>query len=71
MLHKDYTFTKRHLGILLVIVGAAAIAGLLAIDLLNAGREGGIGPAQQIGLALGALAAFTGLTLIPLGDAPA
>lgn len=71
MLRKDYTFTKRHLGILLVTGGLAALIGLLAIDLLNAGREGGIGPAQQIGLALAALAVSTGLTLIPLGDAPA
>lgn len=71
MLRKDYTFTKRHLGLLLVSGGTVAFFGLLAIDVLNAGREGGIGPAQQLGLFLAVAAVFIGLTLIPLGDAPA
>ncbi len=48
-----------------------AFIAILAIDILNSAREGGIGPAQQIALGACAAAALTGLTLIPLGNAPA
>lgn len=71
MFRDDFTLTKRHLGLLLLIGGAAGFLGILGIDILDAGREGGIGPAQQIALGLCLLAALLGLTLIPLGDQPA
>lgn len=68
---KHYTVSKRQLGIFLLIVGLMALGGIIAIDLLDVGREGGIGPAQQAALALSALMALVGLSLIPLGDRPA
>jgi hypothetical protein len=63
--------TKRQLGWLLLIGGLLAFAAVIAVDVLDAGREGGIGPAQQIALLFSALAALVGLSLLPLGRAPA
>ena len=71
ILSADFTFTKRQIGILLLLAGIAGFAGILAIDVLNVGREGGIGPAQKAGLALCVAMAILGATLIPLGDTPA
>jgi hypothetical protein len=68
---KDFTVTKRHLGIFLLLAGIAGFAGILAIDVLNVGREGGIGPAQKAALGLCVAMAVLGVTLIPLGDTPA
>ncbi len=67
----DYTLTKRHLGWLLILVGAAGFAAILGVDILDAGREGGIGPAQQIGLGLMVALSLVGMTLVPLGSTPA
>lgn len=67
----SYTFTKRTLGLLLFLGGLLGFLGILAIDLLDVGREGGIGPAQQVALSLCVAAAFLGITLIPLGKAEA
>lgn len=66
MFSNHFTLTKRHLGWLLLIGGVAAFAAILAIDILDAGREGGIGPAQQIALGGCVLTALVGLTLIPI-----
>lgn len=63
--------TKRQLGWLLLIGGLLTFAAIIGIDILDAGREGGIGPAQQIALAFCALLSLVGLTLLPLGSAPA
>lgn len=71
MRNHDFTLTKRHLGLLFFVAGVGAFAAILGIDVLDAGREGGIGPAQQIALGLCILLALVGLTLIPLGRAPA
>ena len=71
MFASDFTLTKRHLGLLLLAGGVIALVAILGIDVLDAGREGGIGPAQRIALAVAAAAALLGLTLIPLGNAPA
>lgn len=71
MFRPTFTLTKRHLGLLLAIGGAAAAIAILGVDVLDAGREGGIGPAQQIALAASLVTALVGLTLIPLGSAPA
>jgi hypothetical protein len=71
MLYADFTFTKRQIGWLLLIGGILAFLGIIAIDLLDVGREGGIGPAQQIALVISAATALLGLTLIPLGGMPA
>lgn len=55
----------------MLIGGMGAFFGILAIDLIDVGREGGIGPAQQIALAAALFTSVVGLTLIPLGDRPA
>jgi hypothetical protein len=67
----DKALTKRQLGLLLVALGSLGFLGILAIDLLDIGREGGIGPAQQIALGLMLAAALVGLSLLPLKDRPA
>lgn len=63
--------TKRQLGIGLAIFGALGFLTILSIDLLDAGRQGGIGPAQSLALLLMAALTLVGISLIPLGDAPA
>ena len=68
MLSNHFTLTKCHLGILLVLGGIAAFVVILRPDLIEAGRTGGIGPAQRTALIGAALIALVGLTLIPLGD---
>lgn len=68
MLSKRFTLTKRHLGLLLLIGGAVAFVAILGIDVLDVGREGGIGPAQRMALGGCVLLALVGLTLIPIRD---
>jgi len=69
MLNKS--LTKRQLGLLLLIGGVIGFLGIIAIDVLDVGREGGIGPAQRIALGLMVGLALLGLTLIPMKDTPA
>jgi predicted MFS family arabinose efflux permease len=71
ILSQDFTFTKRQLGTLLLLIGVVGFVGILAIDVLNPDREGGIGPAQSAALGLMIFTALVGLSLIPLGDMPA
>jgi len=71
MFSNHFTFTKRGLGWLLVISGGLGIIGIFGVDILDVGREGGIGPAQQIALGLATVMIVVGLTLIPLGNDPA
>ena len=71
MLSNRFTLTKRHLGLLLLLGGIFGFAAILGIDILDVGREGGIGPAQCIALGGCVLMALVGITLIPLGDQPA
>ena len=68
---QDRPITKKQLGIGLVAVGLVGFVAVLAIDIVDAGRGGGIGPAQSLALFIMAAAAALGMTLIPLGDAPA
>jgi hypothetical protein len=68
---RGYSLSKRDLGILLVLGGTVGLVGVLAIDVLDAGREGGIGPSQQAALAACVGIVLLGLTLIPLGRDPA
>lgn len=71
MLRENFTFTKRQLGILMLLAGILGTVGILAIDLLHAGNESGIGPAQMFALGIMVLVGIIGLTLIPLGNDPA
>lgn len=63
--------SKRQLGIGFVILGVAAAAALLIIDVAGAGRFAGIGPAQRLALLGAGMLILVGVTLIPLGDRPA
>lgn len=71
MLSNSYTLSKRILGLMLVVGGIGGFIAILAIDIFDVGRQGGIGPAQRIALALCVGVALFGLTLIPLGSAKA
>ena len=71
MNEQDNGITKRQLGIGLAVVGAIGFLAILAIDIIDVGRQGGIGPAQSLALQLMVVVAIIGLSLIPLGDAPA
>lgn len=71
MFSAHFTLSKRHLGWLLLLGGVVGFISIFAIDILDVGRQGGIGPAQQIALGGMVLLALVGLTLIPLGDQPA
>ncbi len=63
--------TKRQLGMVLALLGSVGFLAILSIDLLDVGRQGGIGPAQSLALLLMAALTLIGLSLLPLGDAPA
>jgi hypothetical protein len=63
--------TKRQLGLLFILLGLGAAAGLLAVDLLGAGQFQGLGPAQRRALLIAGAAVLLGLSLLPLGDKPA
>lgn len=71
LLSLHFTLSKRLLGLLLLIGGVVGFFGILAIDLIDIGREGGIGPAQQIALGGCVGLALLGLSLLPLGDTAA
>lgn len=68
---ENFTVSKRQLGIALCAIGILAFIGLLLLDLVGGGREGGIGPTQRAAIALSIVLAVFGATLIPLGDKPA
>jgi hypothetical protein len=71
MWRTDFTFSKRLLGAVLLALGLLAAGGIIAVDLLDVGREGGIGPAQQLALVVSASLVLLGASLIPLGNDPA
>ncbi len=67
----DEGISKRQLGVILLVGGVVGFCAILAVDIVDVGREGGIGPAQTWALLAMALATLLGLSLLPLGDAPA
>ncbi len=71
MFRSDFTLTKRQLGIILCLIGGLGFIGLLLLDVIFGGREGGIGPAQRLAIIGSAGLFLVGLTLIPLKDIPA
>ena len=66
-----FTFTKRQLGISLVLVGVLGFVGIFMLDFVRGTTDGQFGPAQTAALVGMAGIALIGLTLIPLGDHPA
>jgi hypothetical protein len=71
MLNNQFTFTKKTLGILCVAIGTLGTTAIFAVDIIDVGREGGIGPIQTIGLVIMIGLVLLGITLIPLGGDPA
>ncbi len=68
---EERAVTKRQLGAFLALAGLLGFVAILMIDVVDVGRQGGIGPAQRLALGLMAATAILGLTLLPRGDAPA
>ena len=71
MFRWDHPITKRQLGILLLLGGVLGFVAVLSVDILDVGREGGIGLAQGFALSVCVVVAVIGATLIRLGDRPA
>lgn len=71
MLRNNFTFTKQQLGLLLLIGGIGGFIVILAVDIVDAGREGGIGPVQRVALGGMIALALLGFSLIFAGDSPA
>jgi hypothetical protein len=67
----DFTLSKRVLGALMIAAGIAGFVGVLMIEVLDIGRQGGIGPSQRIALGGCVILAIIGATLLPLGKNPA
>ncbi len=67
----DCVITKRMVGIILAVLGAVTVGVVLAVDLIGAGKWGGIGPAQLLAARVSLVVFLVGLSLIPLGDRPA
>jgi hypothetical protein len=63
--------TKRQLGIATVALSAVVFLGIVAVDLIGAGKWGGFGPLQRMGVGFSLVSASVGLILIRLGDRPA
>ena len=68
---QERAITKRELGAFLALIGSVGFVAILLIDVVDVGRQGGIGPAQRLALGLAFACAIVGLSLMPLGDAPA
>ncbi len=63
--------TKRQLGIIVITLDLLAGLGVIAVDFVGAGRWGGFGPLQRIGIGLAVAAIAVGLILVRLGNRPA
>lgn len=70
MLNDNFTLTKRHLGLLMIVGGATLFVATLAVDLVR-DQTGGFGTLQTLGMLFGAVSVLIGVTLLPLGDRPA
>lgn len=63
--------TKRQLGIIVITLDLLAVLGVIAVDFIGAGKWGGFGPLQRIGIGLALVAIAVGLILVRLGNRPA
>lgn len=66
----EFTFSKRLLGLHLIIIGVVGNAVMIGWDLVRQ-SEHGVGPQQKAAMIVLAVGAAIGLTLIPLGRAKA
>jgi hypothetical protein len=70
LIDDEFTLTKRHLGVLLVLAGIAALVMVFGVEIVRSGPSR-FGTLQKIGVLLSAASVVVGLTLWPLGDRPA
>jgi len=63
--------TKRQLGMIIIAFASLALLGIIVVDMVGAGKWGGFGPLQSMGIGLGATAIGVGCVLVRLGDRPA
>ena len=63
--------TKRQLGIVVIVLGLLVTLGIAAVDFVGAGRWGGFGPLQRMGIGLSVVAIAVGFVLTCLGNRPA
>lgn len=63
--------TKRQLGIVVITLGSLIVLSVIAVDFIGAGKWGGFGPLQRIGVGLSLTAIAVGCILVRLGDRPA
>jgi len=63
--------TKRQLGVVVIALGLLVIFAVIAVDFIGAGKWGGFGPLQWMGIGLGTVAIAVGCILVRLGDRPA
>lgn len=69
-LRDEFTLTKRHLGVLLLLAGLALLAAAVLAEVVRSGPEG-VGTVQKLSILVGLLSTVAGITLLPLGDQPA
>jgi hypothetical protein len=62
----EFTFSKRLLGLHLIIIGVTGNAVMIGWDLVRR-SEHGVGPQQKAAMIVLAIGAVIGLTLLPLG----
>lgn len=68
----EFTFSKRQLGYIAIVLGIVGVVGLLGFDQLGiSDPQGGFGPSQTLGVIGSIVTIVVGLSLIPLGDTPA
>ena len=63
--------TKRQLGIVVIALSLLLVLGIVAVDFIGAGRWGGFGPLQRIGISLSLAGLAVGCILVRLGNRPA
>ncbi len=66
-LSDDFTLSKRHLGVLMIVVGVMLAWGMLALELVSSSVPG-LGAMQWMGIVGGGGSVVIGVTLLPLGD---
>lgn len=66
----EFTMTKRQLGLLMIIAGAALVALMLFVEAVGTDSSG-LGAVQLLGIGGGTAAILVGATLLPCGDQPA
>jgi hypothetical protein len=67
-MNKSFVITKRLLGLGFILLGGAAVVGMLALNLLGLSAYSGIGPTQQKAMLAAAVVIVIGITLLPLGS---